>query len=141
MAAYEPIHAPFIRYCSSRAHGIMAAEDLVQEALLAALQRWNRILDKENLMRYLVGIVNNISSNRRRRMKFSAEIEEHDLEKLESKLSDPEIALDIHYVLRAMNTLPEKQAEALRLFEISGFSIRETRIWPTCRPKRANSRL
>ncbi|MEM9921850.1 MAG: sigma factor-like helix-turn-helix DNA-binding protein, partial [Bacteroidota bacterium] len=37
----------------------------------------------------------------------------------------PEIALDIHYLLKAMDRLPEKQKEAILLFEVSGFSIRE----------------
>ncbi len=125
MAAYEPIHGPFVRYCSSLAHGITETEDLVQEALLAALQRWNDIRDKDKLMGYLIGIVNNLARNRRRRLKFSAEWEEAALEKLVHQAPSADVALDIHYLLKAMLHLPEKQGEALRLFEISGFSIRE----------------
>ncbi len=35
---YEPFHERFVRYCSSRAFGIMEAEDLVQEAFLRVLR-------------------------------------------------------------------------------------------------------
>ena len=47
------------------------------------------------------------------------------MEKLESKTLNPEVALDIQLLLKKLNELPEKQSEAITLFEISGFSIRE----------------
>lgn len=38
LAWYEPIHAPFVRFCSSKAIGWMETDDLVQEAILATAQ-------------------------------------------------------------------------------------------------------
>jgi len=122
---YQVIHQRFVRYCRTKGHGIMETEDLVQEAVLATLQGFYRIQNKEKLLSFMIGVVNNIIKNKLRRKKFSAELDERALEKLESQVTDPELALDIHYLHKAIQQLPEKQKEALLLFEISGFSIKE----------------
>ncbi len=122
---YEPHHDSFVRFCSSRAFGIMETEDLVQEAVLKTLEGFDRIKEESKTLGYMIGIVQNLVRNQKRRQKFRGDWEELVLEKLESKTQNPEIALDIQYLLKAMNQLPEKQSEAITLFEISGFSIRE----------------
>jgi len=122
---YQAIHAPFVRYCSSRAFGIMAAEDLVQEAVLVALQGFDKIKDPEKLLSFLIGTVNNILRNKRRKEKYAESWQDHFAEKVAHKSISPEVTLDIEILLRAMKKLPARQEEALLLFEISGFSIRE----------------
>lgn len=122
---YQPIHDSFTRYCSSRAYGLMETEDLVQEAVLAALEGFSRLRQKDKLLGFMIGIVNNILRNKKRRQKFKAEWDEKVLAKLESQAPNPEVALDIHYLLKALDQLPEKQKEAILLFEVSGFSMQE----------------
>lgn len=123
--SYQLIHEPFVRYCSSKAYGIMEAEDLVQEAVLAGLKNFHTIKDKQKLLSYLIGVVNNIVRNKKRRTKFRGAWDDHLLEKLESQTNSPEVAMDIHILLKTLDQLPIKQKEAITLFEISGFSIRE----------------
>ncbi|MEO1514161.1 MAG: RNA polymerase sigma factor [Bacteroidota bacterium] len=122
---YKEIHEPFVRYCSSRAYGILSTEDLVQEAVLAALKGFDQLTEPRKLLSYMIGTVNNLLRNRRRRAHRQGEWDEQLLQKLESQTPDPDIALDIHYLLKAMDQLADRQKEALLLFEISGFSIRE----------------
>ncbi len=122
---YEPIHDSFVRYCSSKAYGLMDTEDLVQEALLATLQAFTRIEKKEKLLSFMIGVVNNIVKNQFRRKKFVGVWDDYFLEILEDHAPSPEVALDIQYMLKAIDQLPEKQKDALILFEISGFSIKE----------------
>jgi len=122
---YEPVHDQFVRYCSSQAYGILETQDLVQEAVLITLGAFDRIQNQQKLLSFMIGVVNNIVKNKRRRRKFQAEWDETVLAKLESQLQDPDVALDIQYLLKALQELPEKQREAIMLFEISGFSIRE----------------
>ncbi len=122
---YQPIHESLVRYCSSKSYGLMETEDLVQEAVLAALQGFSRIKEKEKLLGFLIGTVNNIVKNKYRRKKFKGDWDEVLLEKLESKTPSPEVALDIHFLLKAIDQLPEKEKEALLLFEVSGFPIKE----------------
>ena len=100
---YEPHHDSFVRFCSSRAFGIMETEDLVQEAVLKTLEGFERIKDESKTLGYMIGIVQNIVRNQKRRMKFKGDWEELVLEKLESKTLNPEVALDIQYLLKAMN--------------------------------------
>lgn len=125
---YKSIHEPFVRYCSTRAFGIMAAEDLVQEAVLAALQQYEQIRDPKKLLSYLIGTVRNILRNKYRRRKFQAPWEEYRLQQLEDQAPSPEVAMDINILLAEIDQLPERQREAILLFEISGFSIREISI-------------
>ena len=122
---YQPIHSQLVRFCASRAYGIMETEDLVQEAILATLKGFYTIKNKEKLLGFMIGVVNNIIRNKRRRLKFQGQWDEQAFAKLESRASSPEVALDIHYLHKAIEQLPEKQREALVLFEISGFSMKE----------------
>ncbi|MFK7933234.1 MAG: RNA polymerase sigma factor [Saprospiraceae bacterium] len=125
---YEPIHPALTRYCSSRAWGLMETEDLVQEAVLATLQNFSRVRDKEKLLGFMIGVVNNVIKNKLRRHKFRGAWDEQRMADLESKLGDPELLLDIQYLHKAIEQLPARQREALTLFEISGFSIREISV-------------
>src|SRR5690606_2959223 len=98
---------------------------LVQESLLATLQSFHKIKNKELLLSYLFSVASNIVKNKKRRLKFSASWDEQIMEKLESRVDDPETALDIHYLYKAIEQLPANQREAIVLFEISGFSVKE----------------
>lgn len=122
---YEPHHQKLVRYCRSKAFGVMSAEDLAQEAILATLANWEKIKDTDKLLGYMIGVVNNLVRNHRRRAPFRGQWSEQQLNALESRLGDAATALDISFLLKAIDQLPSKQAEALRLFEISGFKIKE----------------
>ena len=125
LSLYEPIHGRFIKYCTSISYGVLDTEDLAQEAILATLLNYSKINDKNKLLNYMIGTVRNIIFNQKRRQKFSAKWDEKILEKLEDDAPNPEIALDIHFLLKAMDELPSLQKEAIILFEISGFSMKE----------------
>ena len=138
---YEPVHEQFVRYCSSRAFGLMETEDLVQESILQTLQAYYRVEDKQKLLAYMIGVANNLVRQAKRRLKFKGEWDEMALEKLESRTNDPAIALDIHYLLKAVQQLPEQQKEALVLFEISGFNIKEISEIQQCSEGAVKTRL
>lgn len=141
LSLYQKIHEAFVRYCSSKAFGIMETEDLVQEAILAALKRFDQILDKDKLLSYLIGTVHNILRNKTRQLRFRGTWDDVLLEKIESKAPSPELALDIHYLLQEVAKLPKQQQEALILFEISGFSIREISALQHCTEGATKTRL
>lgn len=125
---YEAIHPAFVRYCRSRAFGITETEDLVQESILIALQQFDQIRQQDHLLGYLIGVVNNIIRKKKRRLKFKGNWEDKVMEQLQSKLPDPALAPDIHFLLKAIEQLSEKQKEAILLFEISGLSIKEVAV-------------
>ena len=123
LQAYEPQHQAFVRYCASRAYGLLDVEDLVQESLLRALEGYERLRDKERLLGFLIGIANNIVRKHSRRRKFRTDWDEDLLAGLESKLQNAELAMDIHYLHRAIERLPERARETVLLFHISDRSI------------------
>lgn len=122
---YKPVHNAFVRYCSSHAYGIIETDDLVQDAVLATMKSFHSIRDKEKLLPFMITVANNIVRSRLRRKKFDVKISETQLKNIESRVTDPDVVLDIHYLYNALNKLPLAEKEAVILFEISGFSMRE----------------
>ena len=113
---YEPVHERFTRYCSSHAYGIMETEDLMQETILITMQKFNSLRDKSKLLPFMMAIAGNMMKNVFRRNKYKARFDEEALNKLEGKIDDPEIALDVHYLYKALNQLHPKEKEAILLF-------------------------
>jgi len=64
--------------------------------------------------------------NQQRRFKKTGRWNEEAFGRLAARLPDPALAADIRLLLRAIEQLPAHEQEALSLFELSGFSIRET---------------
>jgi RNA polymerase sigma-70 factor, ECF subfamily len=125
MTWYEPIHEGFVRYCSVRSFGVMETEDVVQESVLVALQNFDKIRDKKALLAYLMRTASNLIGAKARRAKFSSPKDIDGLAHLHAHVPDPALALDIAELYKALNTLDTKQREAVIMFEISGFSMKE----------------
>lgn len=125
LEAYNSCHAPFVRYCSALAYGKMDTEDLVQDVLLTAYQHFSSIEDKKQLLHYLIRAAKNRSISLWRKSKNKAAyVEQHAL-RLEAQDVPADVLVDIQILYKMLNKLPEKQKDALILFEISGFSMRE----------------
>lgn len=122
---YHPIHTSFARYCRSKSIDLMPTEDLMQETILATLSAFDKVKDKEKLLSYMIGVVNNIIKNHLRQKKFRATWNEQTIASITAKVKDPEITLDIQYLYQCIHQLKPKEKEAILLFEISGFSIKE----------------
>lgn len=122
---YEPIHERFVKYCNSHAYGWIEAEDLVHETILVTLQRFSSIRDKKKLLFFMMAVAGNIMKVTSRKNKFRSPYDEDAFKQLEAKISDPETALDVHYLYQALNRLHAKEKEAVLLFEVSGLSVRE----------------
>jgi RNA polymerase sigma-70 factor (ECF subfamily) len=103
----------------------METEDLMHETILITLQKFASIRDKEKLLNFMMVVASNTTKNLLRRNRFKAAFNEEALIKLEAQMGDPEIALDVHYLYKALNQLPQKEKEAVILYEVSGFSIKE----------------
>lgn len=125
MKAYSSCHEPFIRYCSALAYGKMDIEDLVQDVLLSAYQHFDRIKKKDQLLHYLIRTARNRSISHWRKRRFKTEWVEKHQDKLTAQGISPELQLDIDLLYRQLDRLPGHQRDALILFEISGFNMKE----------------
>jgi len=123
MKAYEPIHENFVRFCKARSYNVMPFEDLVNESVLKAYQNWMKIDKKDALLYYLFGTARNIVLNAIRKKKETT-IDAISAENYRVE-NTAESDLEIAYLYQQINRLSENKKEALILFEINGFSIKE----------------
>jgi len=125
LALYEPIHESFARFCHARAYGVMEAEDLISESVVKALEKFHTLKNPKAFLAFMFTIAKNIAIKKYRRQKFTGYYNEHAANQIHDQEVDAETKMDIELLYQALNTLPSKQKEAIVLFEISGFSVKE----------------
>lgn len=126
MKAYQPIHENFARFCQARAYRVMSYEDLINESVLRAYQSWDNIKEKEKLLYYLFGTARNIVLNTvRKKSELSLENEMETSSHISVATNEGELSMEVEFLYEQMNQLSDVKKEALILFEISGFSIKE----------------
>lgn len=122
---YKGVHDRFERFCRARACGDMPYEDLMNESLLIAYQKIDTIQKEGSFLSFLIGISRRILANSQRKKKAKPAVDESIL----NNYADPEDVIskrmDIALLHKALAFLPAEQREALILFEITGFSIKE----------------
>lgn len=125
LAAYAPCHDAFLRYCTTVAYGKCDVEDLVQDVMLTAFKHFAGI-EPGKLLHYLIRAARNrsISLGRGRRCK-PEELREQCMARLQAKGASADAAFETEALYRALHRLPEAQRNAVVLFEINGFSLRE----------------
>ena len=125
LSLYEPVHDRLVRYCKVHAYGDFAPHDLVNETVLRAWEHIHKLRDEKAFLHFLFGIARNIMRNHARRRKFRGNYDEESLKNVLSSEAEGETNVDVNLLYEAMEALPEAQKEAIVLFEISGFSIKE----------------
>lgn len=122
---YKPVHDRFERFCRARVNGEMPYEDLINETLLTAYKKLDELKNESVFLSFLIGISIRILSNTRRKRK--SELMENEL--VFTNYADPENVIErqfeIEMLYDALVQLPEYQREALILYEITGFSVKE----------------
>jgi RNA polymerase sigma-70 factor (ECF subfamily) len=125
MKAYEACHDRFLRYCSALAYGKMDVQDLVQDVLVSTYHKFEKIENKDQLIHYLIKAARNRSISLWRKQKPIEELTDLHANRLSSQGVSPETILDIQLLYKMLDQLPSLQRQALVLFEISGFSMKE----------------
>lgn len=123
MQLYDPVHAQFERFCKARSYGEMDFKDLMQETIVIAFEKLEKLQSHEAFLHFLFGISVRVLSNAHRKIK--EERWDDQLEKQDTGSNAAEKQLEIEELYKVLSQLPTAQCEALILFEISGFSIKE----------------
>ncbi|MCP4438349.1 MAG: RNA polymerase sigma factor [Aureispira sp.] len=121
---YQPHHQKLLRYCESILKDSTDAEDLVSETVLIAYQDLHKLKKVEAFNYYLFGIARNLIRRKYRRKKFWGAFDKEQADQLPAT-QNPELDMDVRLLYDALDKLPEAQKEALILFELSGYSIKE----------------
>lgn len=124
LALYEPIHDRFERFCRARVYGEMEYTDLMNDTLLVAFEKFDSLKSDDSFLSYLFSVAVRLLANSNRKMK-PERMESNETEQRIPAMDSTEHSMEVHLLHRALAELNEDQREALILFEISGFSIRE----------------
>ncbi|MEL6135010.1 MAG: RNA polymerase sigma factor [Bacteroidota bacterium] len=127
-ALYDPLHEPFVRYCRARAYGEYSPQDLVHESLLRAFEGFERVQKPEAFLYFLFGIARRVLQQQARRFKFKGTYQESQAQEMQAQTPSQDQQLDVQILYTALQKLPEKQREALILYEICGFATKEIQV-------------
>ena len=125
LALYQPVHDRFERFCRARAYADMPYEDLINETLLIAYKKLDEINKPSSFLSYLIGISIRILSNARKKKRAMVSNDLHTLPQFADPENGVERQFEVAFLHHALTFLPDAQREALILFEITGFSIKE----------------
>lgn len=105
----------------------MDADDLIQDAIIAVLEKFESIKDKSAFKSFLFSTASNLNKMRSRRKKFHADFNAEELQQLTAVELTAEQQVDFKIVYEKLLELPQKTAEAMMLFYISDLSLDEIR--------------
>lgn len=125
LSLYEPVHTQFVRFCQARAYNSYEAKDLISETVLRAYENFGKLREHQAFLYFLFGTANNVLKSKMRRKKFWGVFNLTEATQQHTGGPNPELSTDVQLLYEALEKLPEAQREAIILFEISGFALRE----------------
>lgn len=141
MELYEPVHGSFERFCKARSYGVCDFNDLMHDTLIIAFEQFDALKNREAFLSFLFGIANKVHANFRRKNKpltFS------DIKGVENT-QDHTFSVDKNFqhdeLYEALNKLTVEYRTSIILFEIAGFSLKETAEIQDCTVDAVKQRL
>lgn len=125
LTLYRPVHADFERFCRARAYGDVPYQDLMNETLLVAYKKFDQLNHSESFLSFLIGITIKVLANANRKKRPITGMDEMIFHNMPDTSSPIDVKFEIEMLHKALAKLPELQKEALILFEITGYSIKE----------------
>ena len=103
----------------------MPYEDLMNETLLVAYKKLGELKQEKAFLHFLIGISVRLLANSNRKKKAETSVDEFLMNSYTDGIDHLERTWDVEMLHKALTLLPDAQREALTLFEITGFSIKE----------------
>lgn len=125
MKLYEPVHEQFERFCKARVYGQLDFKDLMHDSLIIAFNKFESLKEEKAFLHFLFGIAIRILSNNKKKKSLDYHENLHSVFSSTPVVSDTERNIELEHLKIALSRLPEEQKEAILLFEIGGFSIKE----------------
>jgi RNA polymerase sigma-70 factor (ECF subfamily) len=127
MLLYEPVHARLDRFVQTLVWNTHDVKDVVSETVLVAFEKFDTLREPDRFLYYLFGIASRLVKKKQRRKKFFGLFSDEYAETIPADHNAEDLLLkkELHQALGKLN---ETQREAIVLFEISGFSIKEISV-------------
>lgn len=112
-------------FVKSRVYGQLDFKDLMHDSLIIAFNKFESLKEEKAFLHFLFGIAIRILSNNRKKKSLDYHDNLNSVVSSTPVLSDTERNIELEHLKIALSRLPEEQKEAILLFEIGGFSIKE----------------
>ncbi|MDQ1265164.1 MAG: hypothetical protein QG635_314, partial [Bacteroidota bacterium] len=122
---FEPHRKQLSNFARALTRSRTDAQDLVGDTILQAYESFEKIRKKESFKSYLFSIAIRTHKRKLWRKRFFGDYNEEAAEEISSYDTSPEKLTDVRILYETMERLPDKQRQAIALFEISGFSLEE----------------
>ncbi len=141
MELYEPVHGSFERFCKARSYGVCDFNDLMHDTLVIAFEQFDSLKSKEAFLSFLFGIANKVHANFRRKNKPLTFSDVNGMENTLDSSHSTDKNLQHDELYEAINSLTSEYRTCIILFEIAGFSIKETAEIQECTVDAVKKRL
>ena len=125
MQLYQPVQHQLSAYCRVVTGSEDKAFDLIQDTLTLAFESFHTLRDPGSFKYFLIGIARNCHLKQQRRWKFFGK--QSDIKPINIEVSSESIEMeyDINQIYQCIAKLNAEQREAILMFHIMGFSIKE----------------
>ena len=125
MSLFQPLQPRLDRFVLAMVRDQETAKDIVGETILIAYDQFETVRHREAFLSFLFTIATRVYRKRQKRSDRFGTLDDHRLESLIDPGTPPDLLTDIGAIYRALEELSEKQREAVVMFEILGFSMKE----------------
>jgi RNA polymerase sigma factor (sigma-70 family) len=141
MELYEPVHGSFERFCKARSYGVCDFNDLMHDTLVIAFEQFDSLKNREAFLSFLFGITTKVHANFRRKNKPLSFAEVKGVENTQDHSYSVEKNFQHDELYEALNMLSLDYRNCIILFEIAGFSLKETAEIQECSVDAVKQRL
>ena len=141
MELYEPVHGSFERFCKARSYGVCDFNDLMHDTLIIAFEQFDALRNREAFLSFLFGIANKVHANFRRKNKPLTFSDVKGVENTQDRSFSVDKNFQHDELYEALNTLSVEYRTSIILFEIAGFSLKETAEIQECTVDAVKQRL
>lgn len=128
MALFKPAQGRLERFALAMTRDADSARDVVAETVMVAWERFDTLRSPDAFLSFLFTIATRVHrAAERKRGPVTSDISAETIENILDPGTPPDVAADIAAVYHALHDLPERQREALVMFEILGFTMKEIR--------------
>lgn len=125
MALLRPLQPNLERFAYAMARDREEARDIAGETILIAWERFDSVRHPEAFLSFLFTVATRIHRKRRGHSQRYSVLSDNYTAELCDTTTPPDVAADIGALHKALQQLPEKQREAITMFELIGFSMKE----------------
>ena len=124
----DPVHDSLVKYIRAMTRNREETKDILGETLLVAFKRIDEVNKPEPFGYFLFTIARRVFARMKWRRRLFSAVKSEQMERCWDQSTSPDMAADRDILYSVLKLLPERQREAIVLFELSGFSLDEIRL-------------